>query len=108
MANKIEITTIDPQKNGLAAPMSRYTTSQVIYYGDAKKMTYATYVKNVANINKSDRYAVIPPGYEYRPDRASIEAYGIPDLWWKIMEANNIKDIFDFKAGRTIRLPENI
>jgi len=45
---------------------------------------------------------------EYRPDLVSRDKYGIPDFWWKIMEVNNIKDIIDFKAGRTIVLPENI
>jgi hypothetical protein len=51
---------------------------------------------------------IIPPQFEYRPDRLSYELYGTVDLWWKIMEANDIKDIFDFKAYLNIRIPSNI
>jgi len=36
----------------------------------------------------------------------SHEYYGHVDNWWKILEANQIKDIWDFKAGITIMLPD--
>ena len=42
------------------------------------------------------------------PEIVSNKVYGSPDFWWKIMEANNIKDIFDFKTGINIRLPDAI
>jgi hypothetical protein len=45
---------------------------------------------------------------EYRPDLVSQDKYGLPDFWWKIMEVNGMKDIMDFKAGKTIVLPENV
>jgi hypothetical protein len=35
----------------------------------------------------------------------SQEAYGVPDFWWRIMEFNNIKDVFDFKSGLNIAIP---
>jgi hypothetical protein len=38
----------------------------------------------------------------------SLETYGVVDYWWKILEANNMKDIFDFKSGVNIRLPGSI
>ena len=50
---------------------------------------------------------VISPGYEYRPDLISQMVYGSPDFWWKIMEVNSIKDIFDFKAGVNLRIPDS-
>ena len=43
-----------------------------------------------------------------RPDLVSKEKYGIPDFWWKILEANKMNDVFDFKAGKTIILPESV
>ena len=45
---------------------------------------------------------------EYRPDIVSYVAYGLPELWWYVMEANGIKDIYDFKSGITLRIPRNI
>jgi len=44
---------------------------------------------------------------EFRPDKMSQHVYGHVDWWWKIMEANNIKDVYDFKAGTNIRIPAN-
>ena len=52
--------------------------------------------------------AVISAGMEYRPDLMSMEKYGTTDFWWRIMEANKMKDITEFKAGKTIILPENV
>jgi hypothetical protein len=49
---------------------------------------------------------VISKGVEHRPDLVSFDHYGHVDNWWRILEANNIKDIWDFKAGTTIILPD--
>ena len=48
------------------------------------------------------------PGQEYRPDLVSNRVYGTPDFWWRIMEANNIKDVFEFKAGLNLRIPGSV
>jgi hypothetical protein len=48
---------------------------------------------------------VITPGVEYRPDLVSYDKYGTPNSWWMILEANGMKDIWDFKSGKTIMLP---
>ena len=106
MANKIEFTEMDPGK--FVTKVSRYASSRVIYYSDEKILTFETYKRKKFVESKGDQVAVIPTGMEYRPDLVSKEKYGIPDFWWKIMEANNIKDIMEFKAGRTIILPENV
>lgn len=107
MANEIIETNIRPI-DGLVEATSRYANSSVIYYGDKHKMTYKTYVKNKYPISKSDRYTVVDPGQEFRPDLVSNLAYNTPNLWWKIMEANNIKDIYEFRIGLNLRLPGNI
>jgi hypothetical protein len=86
---------------------SRYVNSRVIYYGNDKKMTFNTYKKNIISESEDDKYMLITAGLEYRPDLVSQKVYFTPDYWWRIMEANDINDILDFKAGRTIRLPVN-
>jgi hypothetical protein len=106
MANKIEFT--DLQANDFVTRVSRYSSSRVIYYSDERIITFETYKKQKFSPSPNDQVAVIPSGMEYRPDLVSKEKYGIPDFWWKIMEANNISDIIEFKAGKTIILPENI
>ena len=106
MANYIEYTKIDAKR---FVPMSsRYAETPVVYYTENKLITFITYKKNQPNFGKKDKYYVVTAGTEYRPDLVSQNAYGTVDLWWKILEANDIKDIFDFKAGLNIRIPGNI
>lgn len=106
MANKIEFTNIQPST--FVTRVSRYSSSKVLYYSDERILTFETYKRKNYKGQSTDKVAVIPAGMEYRPDLVSKERYGVPDFWWKIMEVNNIKDIIDFKAGRTIVLPENV
>lgn len=106
MANKIQFTNLQP--NNFVHNLSRYNNSEVIYYGDNNLLTFTTYKKKNNTPSGDDRFTVITAGTEYRPDKVSYAAYGSVDFWWRIMEANNIKDIFEFKAGLNIRLPGNI
>jgi hypothetical protein len=106
MANKIEYANITPER--LVTKSSRYSNSSVIYYSENKTLTFTTYKKNKYVASANDQVAVIPIRMQYRPDLASKEKYGTVDFWWKIMEVNNIIDILDFKAGKTIILPENV
>jgi len=109
MANFIEAAKILPTR--FVSALSRYANSTVVYYhiGNQKKITFTTYKKSVSNKAKEgDNYTVVPPGMAYRPDLVSQSIYGTTDFWWKIMEANNIKDIYDFKAGTNLRLPGNV
>ena len=72
-------------------------------------MLFRSYKKNNSySPSTNDKYTVITKGYEYRPDLVSYQAYGTPDFWWKIMEVNGIKDIFDFKSGLNIVIPDNV
>lgn len=91
--------------------LSRYRASTVVYYtmGNRKVITFNTYKKQIGTkIKDEDLFMVVPAGMEYRPDLVSRQAYGTVDFWWKILEANNIKDIFDFKAGTNIRIPGSV
>lgn len=87
---------------------SRYAKYNVIYYTENNLLTFPIYKKNTYIPQSTDKYAVVTPGSEYRPDLVSQSAYGTVDFWWKIMEANNLKDIFEFKAGLNIVIPQAI
>lgn len=106
MANYIEYNR-NVSINRFTTASSRYRKSKLIYYTDNKYITFTTYKKSNSN-NSTDnkRYMVISGNFEYRPDLVSFEAYGVVDFWWRIMEFNNIKDIFDFKAGLNITIPD--
>lgn len=87
---------------------SRYSTSKVIYYGDSNKVTFETYKRTRPVLSKNDKYYLITQATQYRPDLVSNLAYGVTSFWWRIMEANSIKDISDFRSGVTIRIPESL
>lgn len=107
MANPIEFNT-NVNADEFVNKTSRYIDSRIIYYSESKILTFETYKKKPILMSSNDQVAVIPPGMEYRPDLMSRFKYGVVDFWWKIMEANKMKDIMEFAAGKTIVLPENI
>lgn len=42
-----------------------------------------------------------------RPDIISNKAYGVPNLWWVILEYNNISDpLFELQPGQILKIPE--
>lgn len=106
MANKIEFTTL--RAVDFVTNVSRYANSRILYYSDDRITTFETYKRKKFVPSPRDQVTVVTPGVEYRPDLMSFDKYGISDFWWKILEANMMKDVIEFKAGRTIILPENI
>ena len=105
MANQIVYTNINPVRSGLLTVSSRYANNKVIQYGANGYLTLTTYVRTPYKPSTQDKRAVVPAGMEYRPDLISNQAYGAPDFWWRIMEANNMMDLMDFKAGTNIVIP---
>ena len=103
MANYTQQTEISPSRFVNSA--SRYYDSKVLYYTENKLLTFSLYRKSRIPLATSDKYMVVSPGQEYRPDLISLMAYGAVDFWWRIMEANNIKDVFDIKVGINLRIP---
>lgn len=89
------------------APTSRYITSPVIYWGNNNVITFETYKRKPKVFSNNDKYMQITPGLQYRPDLITQKAFGtqLIGYWWKIMEANNIFDVFDLKVGVTLRIP---
>ena len=106
MSVPITYTTLPTSR--FVAPTSRYIDSQVIQYSEQNILTFAIYKRTTYVPQSGDKFAVISPGYEYRPDLMSNAIYGVSDFWWKLMEVNRIFDIYDFKAGLNIRIPMNI
>lgn len=106
MANFIEYTAI-PAKT-FVTPTSRYADSRVIYYTENRYLTFETYKRKQQAESGSDMFMIVPKSKEYRPDLVSRDAYGTVDFWWKILEANGLADVYDFKAGTNVRLPKNI
>ena len=106
MANQISPASIS-YKSVIDAT-SRYNQSAIIYYGDQRFITFETYKRKQYKPSAGDKFYVITKGTEYRPDLVSNRAYGTVGYWWKIMEVNNIFDIYDFKAGTTIVIPSVI
>jgi hypothetical protein len=106
MANFIEASNIDSKR--FVTFTSRYSGSDVYYYTENKLLTFGTYKKTNIPLSNRDKYYVVTSSTEFRPDLVSLAAYGTVDFWWKIMESNNIKDIYQFRSGLNIRLPDNI
>jgi len=92
----------------IVAPSSRYIESKVLYYGEKKFITFETYKRSKYIKTGKEKVMLITKGVEYRPDLVSYDHYGFSDVWWKILEANNMRDIYEFKAGVTIILPGKI
>jgi hypothetical protein len=90
----------------IMSPVSRYRNQNVIYYGEQKFLTFDTYLRTPYVASGDEKVMVISKGVEFRPDLVSQSYYGFPDNWWRIMEANGMSDIIEFRAGRTILLPK--
>lgn len=87
---------------------SRYMKQNIIYYGDKKLITIDTYNRVEYTRTGDEKVMIITKGIEYRPDLVSYDVYGFVDNWWRILEANKMRDVWDFKAGKTIFLPNKI
>ena len=88
-----------------APSTSRYIDSDIILWSENKITTFKTFKRVIPEITDQDLFAVIPPGEEFRPDLTSFRAYNTVDFWWNIMLANSIADVFEYKAGLSIRIP---
>lgn len=90
----------------VVATGSRYLNSKVLYYGNRNLITFETYKRTNYVKTGTEKVMLITKGVEYRPDLVSYDYYGFTDVWWKILEVNEMKDIYEFKVGTTIILPE--
>lgn len=102
----IEDALLKPEE--VLAPGSRYLKQKVVYWGESRKMTFDTYIREPYTPTGREKVMMISKGVEYRPDLVSYDVYGFVDNWWRILEANSMKDIWEFKAGKTIILPDRV
>lgn len=86
---------------------SRYNSSDLIYWGDKRLITFKSYKRTKYIPGPDDKFYIISKGTEYRPDLVSFRSYSTVSLWWKIMEVNGMKDIMEFAAGTTIIIPNS-
>jgi restriction endonuclease S subunit len=87
---------------------SRYLESDVIYYGENNIITFKTYKRTDISFTSNDKFFLIDGAREFRPDLVSKAAYGITSFWWRILQANGMKDILDFRKGVTVRIPNSV
>jgi hypothetical protein len=106
MANQITVTSLKADR--FVSPTSRYINSSVIYYGPQNTLTFNTYKRGTYTPTQKDKYLVISKAREYRPDLVSFDQYGTVSFWWRLMEANGMSDILEFRAGTNIRIPASI
>ena len=92
-------------KSNFIDSASRYNTSDLIYWGDLNKTTFKIYKRQRYVPSSDDRFGVVSPRTQYRPDLISQISYGDSRYWWRIMEVNNIFDVMDLKAGTSIIIP---
>lgn len=90
-----------------ASKTSRYFSSKVIRTNEGYT-AFAIYKRKYYPSSNEDRFLTITEPYDYRPDLVSVDIFGVPDFWWRLMEANNMTDITQFRAGKNIRVPFNI
>lgn len=102
----IQIEVAPIQASTITVGGSRYRNQQVLYYGDQRFLTFSTYKRTNYVSTGMEKVMLVNKGVEYRPDLVSYDVYGFPDHWWKILEVNKMKDVYDFKAGVTIILPD--
>lgn len=106
MSTFLQRTNIDPRT--ILHSTSRYMNQEVIYWGDEKLITFDIYNRQEYTRSGKEKIMLLTKGVEYRPDLVSYDVYGFVDNWWRILEANGMKDIWDFKAGKTIFLPDKV
>ncbi len=106
MANRVERTDGSVQLN-FVAQTSRYLNSKIIHYviDETKYLTFETFKKPQRSPNDQDRFYVITPGTQHRPDLVAKSAYGKEGYWWVLLLANDMKDVLEFEAGKTIIIP---
>ena len=100
------IQTTDISASDILGSTSRYADFNIILLGDEHIQTLPTYERTRSYPkSEEDKYYQITMGTQFRPDLVALECYGDPVLWWVIAEANNLFDIEDWIAGKTLRIP---
>lgn len=85
--------------------LNRYTNGTVTFTRDGKQFLVLRKPLNLKPDN-GDVFVTLTQDLLQRPDLISYKAYGTADLWWVILEYNNIRDpLFELKINQVIRIP---
>ncbi len=66
---------------------------------------YKSNIDFTKKINRRETDVYIEINDQDRFDRISYRAYGDPQYWWLILQANGYQIEFDVEAGELIRIP---
>lgn len=93
--------------DSFVGPTSRYRNSDIINYitENKKFLTFKTWKRPARQSSEGDRFYTITAGTEFRPDIVAKNAYNREGWWWILMLVNNMSDVLEFKAGKTIIIP---
>lgn len=84
--------------------LSRFKMTELLI--DGGRLRYGLWEPPDIEITGGEPTFTVPPELEHRPDLVSHRAYRTVDLWWAIMQVNNIfLPIRDLRAGTTLIIP---
>lgn len=84
---------------------SRYDSKVVLSTDDGDYTRVLRLNEIKSDPSTSDMYMNIDLLHQYDPYRIAYEYYGNSSLYWVILAANDLYDIFDLEEGMTIRIP---
>lgn len=66
-----------------------------------------SFFDDIPDIQERDTDIFLTLESRLRPEQIAKDAYGLPELWWVIALANNIRlPIVEMYPGRTLRIPD--
>lgn len=84
---------------------SRYTNGIFTLDPNTKEFLILRETLNIPESGQ-DIYLMVEGQFINRPDLLSNAAYGRPDLFWAIMDINNIREpLFELEVGQSLRVP---
>lgn len=87
-------------------PLNRYTNGTITFTREGEQFLVLRKALNLAQ-DSGDTYITLTEDMIKRPDMISYNAYKTPDLWWVIMEYNNVSDpFFDLRINQMLRIPK--
>lgn len=84
---------------------SRYDSKVILSTKDGDYTRVLRLNELKSDISTSDMYMNVDLLHQYDPFRIAYEYYGNSSLYWVILAANDLYDIFDLVEGMTIRIP---
>lgn len=87
---------------------TRYDTKVILSTKEGEYTRMLQLDELVGPSQPDDQFIHVDLMYQYDPFRIAQDFYGTSSLYWAILAANNIFDVFDLREGLTIRIPSII